>query len=318
MKEASNNVNDELLAKYLLGEATMAEAEEVRAWLPQHPDNQRYFNHFSIIWEQSQELAAHSTVNEEAAWQRLQDQILAATEARVIRMRQRRRIFGAAAAVLLAAVAGFWWFQGTKQPPALLALQTDSSTVKKTLPDGSIVTLNKHTTLEYEGRQVRLKGEAFFEIQPDERHPFEVIAGGDTIQVLGTSFNVSANGSGMDLIVESGVVRIISGGDSLQVMQGEKASSGDEGYPVKGPVADQLYTYYRTHQFVCNNTPLGVLAVKLEKVYGVQITVASAALNELKITATFQDNSLDQILSVIEKTFPEIHIERHGQEIYIK
>ncbi|KAA2238648.1 DUF4974 domain-containing protein [Chitinophaga agrisoli] len=324
MKEATNNVTDELLAKYLLEEATMAEVEQVRVWLSGPAENQRYFNHFTLIWEQSRELAAHSTVDEAQAWLRLQDRIFAATEARVIRMRQRRRIVYAAAAVLLAAVAGGWWLtrdssQATKQ----LALRADDSVVKDTLPDGSRVTLNKHTTLEYKGRKVRLDGEAFFEIAPDERHPFEVIANGDTVQVLGTSFNVctvkwSTGSDGMVVIVETGSVRVRSGSKIEEVQPGEVVSSDGKGYLQKGPNPDQLYAYYRTHQFICNNTPLGMLVRKLKAVYGIKIIVENRELEHLKINATFEDDSLDQILSVIEKTFPQIHIERHGQQIYIK
>ena len=63
-----------------------------------------------------------------------------------------------------------------------------------TLADGSMVQLNSGTQLKFpvvfdkEKREVYLTGEAFFEVQKDEKRPFYVIADGIKIRVYGTSF----------------------------------------------------------------------------------------------------------------------------------
>ncbi|MFR5660052.1 MAG: FecR domain-containing protein [Butyricimonas faecihominis] len=68
-----------------------------------------------------------------------------------------------------------------------------------TLADGSIVQLNSATQLKFpvvfdkEKREVYLTGEAFFEVQKDEKRPFYVIADGIKIRVYGTSFNVNTH-----------------------------------------------------------------------------------------------------------------------------
>ncbi|MFR7880018.1 MAG: FecR domain-containing protein [Butyricimonas paravirosa] len=42
-------------------------------------------------------------------------------------------------------------------------------------------------------RRVKIEGEGFFDVKPDATKPFHVeIPGGESIRVLGTSFNVSA------------------------------------------------------------------------------------------------------------------------------
>ncbi|MCK7558398.1 FecR domain-containing protein [Chitinophaga sedimenti] len=65
------------------------------------------------------------------------------------------------------------------------------------MPDGSKVWLNAASTLRYPTtfngtRSVELSGEAYFEIAPNAGQPFEVRNGNNTIEVLGTAFNIMA------------------------------------------------------------------------------------------------------------------------------
>ncbi len=66
------------------------------------------------------------------------------------------------------------------------------------LPDGSNVLLNAGSSLKYptvfsgKKRLVILTGEGYFEVAKDPMFPFEVSAGTNTIQVLGTHFNINA------------------------------------------------------------------------------------------------------------------------------
>lgn len=71
-------------------------------------------------------------------------------------------------------------------------------TYSVTLPDGTEVWLNAASTLKYpsrfEGRvrEVEITGEAYFVVAKDPDHPFRVISSSQTVEVLGTEFNVSA------------------------------------------------------------------------------------------------------------------------------
>lgn len=66
------------------------------------------------------------------------------------------------------------------------------------LPDGTAVWINSATVLKYPAlfsgkeRSVQLEGEAYFEVAKNEVKPFRVISSGQTVEVLGTHFNVSA------------------------------------------------------------------------------------------------------------------------------
>lgn len=74
-----------------------------------------------------------------------------------------------------------------------------ATTTLVTLSDGTRVMLNANSTLEYpasfddaEVREVRLKGEAHFEVTKNPHRPFVVKAGEMQTQVLGTIFDVKA------------------------------------------------------------------------------------------------------------------------------
>ncbi|WP_286880513.1 FecR family protein, partial [Proteiniphilum sp. UBA7639] len=67
-----------------------------------------------------------------------------------------------------------------------------------TLPDGSMVILNSCSRLRYptkftqQTREVRLQGEAFFDVAKDPDRQFVVSAGQFCVKVLGTAFNIKS------------------------------------------------------------------------------------------------------------------------------
>ena len=72
MKANGYHIDDELLVKYLLGEANSAEKIAVDNWIKLNAENEKYFSHFQLIWEASKSITIPSTVNAEDAWKRFQ------------------------------------------------------------------------------------------------------------------------------------------------------------------------------------------------------------------------------------------------------
>ena len=103
----------------------------------------------------------------------------------------------------VAVAAGFvlligfgWMFYFYQRPVRTLIVSTNIQTQCIQLPDGSKVTLNRHSQLSYpetfnKERIVKLNGEAYFEVSKNPKKPFRVKANGVTIRVLGTHFNVT-------------------------------------------------------------------------------------------------------------------------------
>ena len=129
----------------------------------------------------------------ENSWKILEERIFAHAR----RQRRFRLWLTGAAATVLLCIAG-WTAYEALRPVPMQTFSTLAEVRNLTLPDGTEVTLNRYSSLtcpkrfEHDRRDVRLQGEAYFEVSKDARRPFTVEAGGMEVQVLGTHFNVEA------------------------------------------------------------------------------------------------------------------------------
>jgi ferric-dicitrate binding protein FerR (iron transport regulator) len=322
-------MNDELLVKYLLGEITPEEQVTVKDWISANDTNRRYFEQFQLIWDKSRVLAATSTVNENAAWLRFQQRINNSTttteEAPVIPIRKKYNWMRAAAIlVLVVSVLGLY-FLWNQKPAELLVIATRDHVLADTLPDGSVVTLNRNSSLTYpekfKGRErlVDLKGEGFFNVKADKSKPFIVHINDITVSVVGTSFNIKNTEGKTEIIVETGIVRVSKAGRTTELKAGDKLFLNQaDSVLSKEKTPDKLYNYYRSKEFVCNNTPLWKLVDVLNEAYDANIVIESKDVRSLLLTTTFDNESLDNILDILSKTFEGIVIEKKENKIIIK
>jgi len=324
VNQFNEHINDDVLVKYLLGIASGREQEAVKSWLAASGENERYFRHFRIIWEESRELASKSTVDENAAWERFQQRVQTNPSAQIVEMTPRRNWLRIAAAVTVFIIAGAVAYLMMKPAtPRQMAVKSGNTTLQDTLPDGSVVTLNHNSSITYAAtfgkeREVTLEGEGFFNIAADPSRPFILHVGDAHVRVLGTSFNVKKDKAKIEVIVETGAVEVNNNKNAVQLQPHEKAVvNGNNAAPVKETNEGELYNYYRTRSFVCNNTPLWQLADKLSEAYGVQITIANPKVSNLTLTTTFADTSLDMILGVISETY-NLKKEQNGNIITLK
>lgn len=106
------------------------------------------------------------------------------------------------------------------------------------LPDGTKVWLNAASSLKYpisfgafRERRVELVGEAYFEVAHNRVLPFRVVSRGQTVEVLGTHFNVNSYGDekATATTLEEGSVRVIAGATATVIEPGEQAVLDPEG-----------------------------------------------------------------------------------------
>lgn len=302
-------MNDETLVSYLLGELPAEETTRVKEWLIEDEAHATYFNQFKTIWEKSLELAATSTVDENKAWNHFKERIQNAGQkpAPVVPLFKRfyfRAI--SAAAILILAISLFW----LNQPAPQQTLASGQSVINQKLADGSEIILNKQSSLHYpktfkgKTRSVELKGEAFFNISPDKSKPFIIDVKDVLVTVVGTSFNVREDSSYVEVLVETGIVKVSHEGKEVTLQAGEKIKMPFAGaVAAKEKVSDKLHNYYRTKEFVCDDTPLWKLVQVLNEAYKTNIVFGREELKDLRMNTTFYNESLDQVLEVIHLTF---------------
>jgi len=324
VKRDIKHITDDILVKYLLGEATAEEQQYIEKWISENVDHQRYFQHFKLIWDESKKLAITSTVNENEAWERFKQRTQQNLNTSTYTIRPAFQWARAAAILLLVAGAGWLFYYLKTGRTTRVYVQSKESVLTDTLPDGTVVTLNKRSSISYPTeftgniRPVTLHGEAFFNVAHNKSKPFIIHANDAVIQVVGTSFNVNSNPDKTEVIVETGIVLVSKEHNSIRITPHEKAIVlKGQPVPVKQVNLDELYNYYRTKEFVCKATPLWKLVAVLNEAYDAHIVIANNDIKNLPLTTTFRDDSLDNILVVIGETF-NINIEKTDKEIILK
>lgn len=323
MLNNDGHMNDDLLVSYLLNEADDRTRKQVEQWITKAPANQRYFDHFKTIWEASKNIEIPSSINEHDAWQRFKQRT--EQQAPVVSLSSWVNKLKVAASVII--VAGLMtlgyliWDKITSAPVTFVAVNESKT---DTLPDGSSVTLNKNSSIQYAGRlkgkqrKIKLKGEAFFNVTPDKDKPFVVEVNDIIVTVLGTSFNIKSIDGNTEVIVESGSVQVKKKNKAITLQPKEKVIiAGQDTALHKEASTDKLYNYYRTREFVCDNTPLWKLVEVLNEAYQSNIVIENPGLRNLPLTTTFNNEELDNILNIISETF-NISVERNANKIILK
>lgn len=317
---------DELLVKYLLGEADAQEHLTLNKWRDASPINQKYAQHFELIWKESKAFESKRNLDENEAWARLKQRIEGSSQQENSTTKRIalnwKNITRIAAVLVLMIGAGYFIFN---QQSHKMQLVVSERTVRiETLPDGSVVTLNKNASISYpknfsgRTRTVVLNGEAFFNITPNKEKPFIIQANGVDIKVVGTSFNVKSAATKTEVIVETGIVEVSKNENIVRLSPKEKAiviAANEK--PLKENSKDMLYTYYRSNEFECINIPLWRVVEVLNEAYQAQIIIANPDIKDLRFRTNLISQNLDDNLAVIAETL-DISIEKRGSEILLK
>ena len=161
-----------------------------------------------------------------------------------------------------------------------------------------------------------MKGEAFFNVKPDKKKPFIITVNDVQVEVVGTSFNIKNEYGSTEVIVETGIVRVTKNGKTIELVAGEKLLLAvDDSIATKETVSDKLYNYYRSKEFVCDNTPLWKLVEVLNEAYDANINIGRKELNDFRLNTTFNNESLDKVLEIIHLTFDITVVRKDGQII---
>lgn len=208
-------------------------------------------------------------------------------------------------------------------------IASPGSRVHFTLPDNTEVWLNSGSMLEYpqnlnlqDTREVKLSGQGYFKVAADKDHPFLVQIDGLIIKALGTAFDVSAYDDDEEIssTLEEGSIALI-GKNSKEITRlnpGQKAVFDKSSQKLTIRVEEtKLTTSWKDGKLIFKDTSLEDASKQLERWFNCNIHVdQSLAIMNLRYTATIQDETLGEVLKMIEiSTFVKTRIEK--REVYI-
>ena len=284
---------DDLIAKVLADEATADEQQAVESWLDAAPENRKYFEDIKRIWFESGDAVESLAVDTNTAWQKVQERIHKPPKPLIVRWLSTANIMKiAAAALVLFGAIEFFGGDSTLKSTEIIAT---ASVLQDTLSDGSMVSLNKKSSLttvfSKKERRVKMSGEAFFEVAHDTEKPFVIEVKTLEIKVVGTSFNVdnlSETGK-IVVVVETGKVllRGINGAE-IYIEKGDKAIYDvATGQFEKTKNTDKNVAAYKTNRLDFGRTTLKDAVRQINELFDAHIEIVSPQIENCRITSTY-------------------------------
>jgi transmembrane sensor len=318
------DVDWDLLFRYFGSECTAEERERFEQWLASDP-NHRVLVDAAVV-------AAGRTLDRGPA------------SSSVVHIMPRRpaavrRAWWALAAASFLIVAGstFVWrsvglraFGTPESAPRLDMARTGRGQREALrLGDGTHVVLGPSSTLRYpvafarRSREVYLTGEGYFEVKHDARRPFRVHTGTATAEDLGTAFSVRAyaEDSAVRVVVAEGMVAL--GAKTLGTVHGTVVTRGELARLTKGSTVPSVervnveaYLGWTKGRLAFDEAPLSEVVAQLGRWYDAQFRIADSSLVSRRLTASFTDESLTEVLRMLAPVL-DVRFERVGNSVVV-
>ncbi len=311
-----------LLKKYVNGECTPEEIKLVDGWFLSHEDNPDDDRLLDIDERESLETKMLERIKASLA-----------QEATVLKSASTTKTWYRAAAAIAALMVsglglylynqeGLFTDNGLQGPIAKIVNVTNNtgSVVREVLSDGTVIMLQPQGSLEFfeefpsDKREIKLTGEAFFDVTKDKNRPFVINTGDVTVKVLGTSFNVRAyeGAKEISVAVKTGKVSVYAKGD----VDAKKAASKEE--IILTPNQEVVYNTIDENfsrrivedpQIILEKptlfameydaTPVAKIFQVIEENYGIDIVYDEQMLSACSLTTSLSEEGLYERLEII-------------------
>lgn len=293
-------MNKEVLQRYVEGNVTQEEIEQVVDWLDADENHVREF------------MALHKLNDIALLNQQASHKI---DRKKIFPFRKIGIELAKIAAVLMIFWGGMRFFDDSESSPAEpVTYQTlivpAGQRVELILPDSTKVWVNARSKLVYpttfgkEVRQVELNGEAYFEVKHNEQHPFVVKTSRMDIQVLGTEFNVTAYADvpTFNVALLRGCVELQSSALSKNYrMNTMEQARLQDGKLVVGKIDDFDYFKWKEGLLCFNNESVESIIEKLCLYYDTSIDVHNQKFLKSRYSGKFRTkDGIEQVLKVLQ------------------
>jgi transmembrane sensor len=331
----TNQNHIDLIVKFLSGDITHDEIIKLESWIGERTVNRNLFNEYKKVWENLGKVADIAGIDVQKEWKKLEGKMDFPGSVRISRHRPavERNFtfwFTRIAAVLIIGLFLSITVILINRNARYISCTTETTTMIAQLPDGSQVTLNAGSSLKYQKkfgkdqRMVELTGEAYFEVSPDQSRPFIVNTDKIKIQVLGTSFNVNAykDNAVIEVVVSTGQVAVTKEGEITEriiLKSGNRGIFNTSDQSLKlSIIEDPNFLSWKTRQFMFEDRSLEEIILTINRIYNSNILITCDSLKEKRVTASFNNQSLEAILNVLAATLDLDIRENNGEIILLK
>ncbi|HKG07718.1 MAG TPA: FecR domain-containing protein [Pedobacter sp.] len=196
---------------------------------------------------------------------------------------------------------------------------------KIVLPDGTNVFLNAASSLVYPAsfqgaeRLVTLNGEAYFEVAKKMNMPFIVKSGQQTVEVLGTHFNINAydDENVIRTTLTEGSVKVSSATASSMISPGQQAvlSKNGNGAIIKRNVSTEKETAWKNGLFSFEGDDIKSVMRSISRWYNVEVSYRGD-LSDIEFTGEiFRTAKLSEVYKILELN--NIHFDVEGKKIIV-
>lgn len=184
-----------------------------------------------------------------------------------------------------------------------------------TLPDGTKVWMNARTEIQYPGtfsklrREIKLNGEAYFEVSHNAQKPFIVHTNKCSIEVLGTKFNVEDYADSKDFFTAlmEGSVKVSDNkhDKNTLILAPDQLATFKNGKLTANGITDYEYYRWREGLLCFKDVEFEQLIHRFEKSYGVRIVIENDKWLEYGFTGKFRiSDGIDNALKILQKEAP--------------
>jgi len=347
----------DLINKYFSGECSPEEARILMTWILAEKENNKLFEEYRKTWNIIEKDRVGKQIDAEHEWLVMDAMLMERKKVRKSESQKMRRSAGkeadltvkhqlsgiqhtisyrhirtsitlllrVAAFLLLIAIPSYFLVRYFSQP-GIKQVIAQNKVFETSLPDGTVVTLNKGSSLEYPSRfkgktrNVKLHGEGFFKVKHDNKHSFIISSGNIRIEVMGTIFYVNTlpEEGFAGVILTSGAVAIYYADNpsgKVILKPGEKARILIDGKEIdKEQNEDPNYLAWKTGTLIFNGDPLSKIISVINKVYHSDIRIQGNNISGCQVTVTFTEQSLGSVLNVLKATL-DLQIKYTGAKI---
>lgn len=197
----------------------------------------------------------------------------------------------------------------------------NGETYKVRLPDGSLVHLNSASSLTYNTMQptdgkriVSLKGEAYFEVAKDKKHPFIVQSNGQEVEVLGTHFNIKAYGD--ELITKTTLLEgLVKVNHSTYLKPGEQSVLKEDKIQVRNANVEDVIAW-KNGRFAFTGNDFYSNMHMISRWYDVDIVYDYRPENLHISGGMSRFDNIDKVLEIIQET-GDVKFKIEGRRIHV-